>query len=97
MGTAVQYQLETLLQDYDALASGSALVNGYAMKWEVTGSDPKKLTMYVYETSSGGGTAQLAPSTGYVSDSDATALSPTYSTTGTVADTLVFYVADPTP
>lgn len=105
LAAAVQYQLETLLQDYDALASGSATVGDYAMKWEVTGTDPKKITMYVYDMSGGGSdtrttTTQLAPSTSFAPDSDQTALSPTYGTGGTSStsmDTVVAYLADPTP
>jgi Tfp pilus assembly protein PilV len=97
MAAAVQYQLETLLQDYDALTSGSAMVGDYAMKWEVTGTDPKKILMYVYDMS-GSTRTSLAPSTGYASDSDQAALSPSSGgTTATTTDTVVAYLADPTP
>jgi len=95
MAAAVQYQLETLLQDYDALASGSAVVGDYAMKWEVTGTDPKKLCMYVFDMS-GTDQTRLATSTGYATDSDQAALAP--STAGTTTmDTVVVYLADPSP
>ncbi len=103
MAAAVQYQLETLLQDYDALTSGSATVGDYAMKWEVTGTDPKKLEMHVYDMSAPTTTTRtaLAPA----ADSDEAALAPTFGTgTGDTSGTttsgseiIVVYLADPTP
>jgi len=93
MAAAVQYQLETLLQDYDSLVSGSAMVGDYAMKWEVTGSDPKKICMYVYDMGT-----NSSDRTSFAPDSDQAALAPsTDASTTSTMDTVVVYLADPTP
>jgi len=93
MAAAVQYQLETLLQDYDALTSGSATVGDYAMKWEVTGTDPKKLCLYVYDMSAT--TTRTLMDSAPAADSDAAALNPAPARSG--PEIIVVYLADPTP
>jgi prepilin-type N-terminal cleavage/methylation domain-containing protein len=45
---AVHYQLETLTSmDYDSVSSGSAVVRGYPMSWNVQGTDPKIIILDV--------------------------------------------------
>ena len=55
--TAVQHQLETLLaQDHDAVASGSAMVQGFPVSWTVSGSDPKQVQFVVQYPANSGAT-----------------------------------------
>jgi prepilin-type N-terminal cleavage/methylation domain-containing protein len=48
---AVQQQLEELTGDgYVNVTAGSAAINGYPMKWTVTGTDPKTVMLMVTRT-----------------------------------------------
>ncbi len=43
---AMSYQAETLLlEGYDRVTSGSGVVDGHAMSWTVTGTDPDPMTV----------------------------------------------------
>ncbi len=68
---ALQQQLESLVaQGYDSVDTGSGTVQGYSMTWEVTGTNPKQITLVMQRENNQG---------------------------ETVYDTLVTYLADPTP
>lgn len=68
---ALQEQLESLVaQGYDSVATDSGVVQGYNMRWEVTGTNPKQITLVMERENNSG---------------------------QTVNDTLVTYIADPTP
>jgi hypothetical protein len=48
---AVQHQIESLSrQGYDSLTTGSSVVQGYPMRWIVTGTNPKKLVLLLERT-----------------------------------------------
>jgi len=45
---ATQEQMETLIAEgYDQISSGSATVQGYDMRWTVSGEDPKRIEMII--------------------------------------------------
>jgi Tfp pilus assembly protein PilV len=68
---ALQQQLETLVaQGYDSVATDSAVVQGYPMRWEVTGTNPKQILLMMQRQNLQG---------------------------VWVEDTLVTYLADPSP
>ena len=95
MAAAVQYQIETLLTDFnDDRRSGTDVVGDYTMKWEVTGAEPFKLTLYVYDMSSGSGSTSTGTWTQLAPDSDQAALSPTFGTGTAAADTVILYFND---
>jgi prepilin-type N-terminal cleavage/methylation domain-containing protein len=69
--SALQEQLESLVaQGYDSLESGTGTVQGYPMKWEVSGTNPKQITLVMERENFQG---------------------------MTVYDTLVTYMANPSP
>lgn len=46
--SAVQYQVETLMKaGYDSLTTDSSVVQGYPMRWAVSGTDPLKVLFVV--------------------------------------------------
>ena len=43
---AVQQQVETLIaQGYDSVTAGSAVVEGYPMRWTISGTQPKRVEL----------------------------------------------------
>ncbi len=53
---AVRYQMEQLTrQGYDSLTAGSDTVQGLAMSWDVTGTNPKRLILVVQRNDGSGG------------------------------------------
>ncbi len=57
MWSAVQSQVDSLRSvGFNNLADGSATVEGYPVSWNVTGTDPKTVTLDIYYTARQGGT-----------------------------------------
>ena len=57
MWSAVQSQVDSLrAAGFNNLVAGSATVEGYPVSWNVTGTDPKTVTLDIYYTARQGGT-----------------------------------------
>lgn len=57
MWSAVQSQVDSLrAAGFKNLVAGSATVEGYSVSWNVTGNDPKTVTLDIYYASRRGGT-----------------------------------------
>jgi Tfp pilus assembly protein PilV len=56
---ALQQQLESLVaQGYDNVTAGSDTIQGYAMSWTVSGTDPKQITLVMTRENFRGETVQ---------------------------------------
>ncbi len=57
MWSAVQSQVDSLrAAGFNNLVTGSATVEGYSLSWNVTGNDPKTVTLDIYYAERRGGT-----------------------------------------
>ncbi len=57
MWSAVQSQVDSLrAAGFKNLVAGSATVEGYPVSWNVTGNDPKTVTLDIYYANAQGGT-----------------------------------------
>ena len=67
---ALQEQLESLVaQGYDSVETGSGSVQGYPMTWEVSGTNPKQITLVMQRENFQGSTVYDTLVT-YIADPD---------------------------